>query len=238
MVKEGNCVLIIVMFACAGDTGAAGLPEMLLIDDASREILFLDLYRRVSALETRTQMSDAIDWTQQTQFDRLKLLAENQQQWLKDLEAVARPNGRCEKPATMKRAAFTAYLDHDIDSSGESQVIVFNQVFLNEGGYYDAASGIFTCPWDGVYDISFFLGQRGESGSTKYVRSRLYVNDKEIVMAVVDASHAGQDLQGGNRVILRLTKGDAVKVMVLGKGWHIEGDTHRTTTFTGVYLFD
>ena len=77
-----------------------------------------------------------------------------------------------------------------------------------------------------------------ESGSTKYARSRLYANDKEIVMAVVDASHAGQDLQGRNRVILRLTKGDAVKVMALGNGWHIEGDTHRTTIFTGVYLFD
>ena len=225
---------MLVVFAWAGDT--AGLPETLLIDDASREILFLDLYRRVSALETRTQMSDAIDWTQQTQFDRLKLLAENQQQWLKDLEAVVRPNGRCEKPAPVKRAVFTAYLDRDIDSSGESQVIVFNQVFLNEGGYYDATSGIFTCPWDGVYDISFFLGQRGESGST-YVWSRLYVNDKEIVMAVVDTYHDDQDLQGGNRVILRLRKGDAVKVVALGKGWHIEGNAHRTTTFTGVYLF-
>ena len=102
MFKEGTYVLImLVMFAWAGDT--AGLPETLLIDDASREILFLDLYRRVSALETRTQMSDAIDWTQQTQFDRLKLLAENQQQWLEDLEAVVRPNGRCAKPAPVKR---------------------------------------------------------------------------------------------------------------------------------------
>ena len=206
MVKEGHCVLImLVMFAWAGNTGAAGLPETLLIDDASREILFLDLYRRVSALETRTQMSDAVDWTQQTQFDRLKLLAENQQQWLKDLEAVMRPNGRCEKPAPVKRAAFTAYLDHDIDSSGKSQVIVFNQVFLNEDGYYDAATGVFTCPWDGVYDITFFIGQRGEGGF-KGVYSRLDVNDEEMVMAVVDAYHDTQDLQGGNRVILRLRK--------------------------------
>ena len=29
-----------------------------------------------------------------------------------------------------------------------------------------------------------------------------------------------------------------MKVMALGKGWHIEGNGHRTTTFTGVYLFD
>ena len=151
--------------------------------------------------------------------------------------AVVRPNGRCAKPAPVKRAVFTAYLDHDIDSSGESQVIVFNQVFLNEGGYYDAASEIFTCPWDGVYDISFFVGQRGEGGF-KEVWSRLYVNVEEITMAVVDAYHDTQDLQGGNRVILRLRKGDAVKVVALGKGWHIEGNVHRTTTFTGVYLFD
>ena len=37
------------------------LPELLMIDDSSREILFLDLYKRVSALEARTQMSDAVD---------------------------------------------------------------------------------------------------------------------------------------------------------------------------------
>ena len=110
-------------------------------------------------------------------------------------------------------------------------------MFLNEGGYYDATSGTFTCPWDGVYDISFFLGQRGESGY-KGVWSRLYVNDEEIVMAVVDAFHDQQELQCGNRVILRLRKGDAVKVVALGKGWHIEGNAHRTTIFTGVYLFD
>ena len=59
------------------------LPELLLIDDASREILFLDLYKRVSAIEARTHMSDAVDWTQQTQFDALKILQKTNKNGLK-----------------------------------------------------------------------------------------------------------------------------------------------------------
>lgn len=119
------------------------LPEVLVIDDASREILFLDLYKRVSALEARTQMSDAIDWTQQTQFDLLKSLAENQQKWLKAVEALNSPNERCENSESSKVAAFSAYLDHDIDSSGIDQIIVFNRPLFNEGRYYNVTTGLF-----------------------------------------------------------------------------------------------
>ena len=215
------------------------MPEILLMDDSSREILFLDVYKRLSALEARTQMSDAVDWTQQTQFDTLKTLAENQQKWLKDLEALVTPMGKCDKPVSSKKAAFSAYLDHDINTgNGTNQVIKFNQVILNEGGFYDPVTGIFTCPWDGVYDLSFFIGLRGtEKSPGAWVK--LYVNDKELVMAVVDAHHNYQDLQAGNRVITRLTTGDIVKVVTVDySGFHVEGTSHRSTTFSGMFLFD
>ena len=150
------------------------LPELLMIDDSSREILFLDLYKRVSALEARTQMSDAVDWTQQTQFDALKNLAENQQEWLKNLDKLLNSNGKCEasKPAK-KKAAFSVSLDHDIDTTTTDQVIVFSKVILNEGGYYDPGICVFTCPWDGVYDISFFVSTRTEDNSLAGIWARL-----------------------------------------------------------------
>ena len=215
------------------------LPELLLIDDASREILFLDLYKRVSALEAWTQMSDAVDWTQQTQFDALKNLAENQQEWLKNLDKLLNSNGKCEasKPAK-KKAAFSASLDHDIDTTTTDQVIVFNKVILNEGGYYDPCMGVFTCPWDGVYDISFFVGQRTEDKTSKGIWARLQVNDRTIAMGVVDVFNQWQDLQGGNRVFVRLEEGDKVMVIAQGSGSHIEGSSYDASTFSAVYLFD
>ena len=96
MIKEAFCVIFAACVLSRVETAEAKkLPNLLLIDDTSREILFLDLYKRLSALEARTQMSDAVDWTQQTQFDTLKTLAENQQKWLKDVEALLTLNDRC-----------------------------------------------------------------------------------------------------------------------------------------------
>ena len=214
------------------------LPELLLIDDSSREILFLDLYKRVSALEARTQMSDAVDWTQQTQFDALKNLAENQQEWLNNLDKLLNSNGRCEasKPAK-KKAAFSASLDHDINNVNSDEDIVFNRIILNEGNYYNPATGVFTCPWNGVYDISFFVGQRADDTNYKYAWANLKVNDRTIAMGVAEVYNHLQDVQGGNRVLVRLEEGDKV-VVVENKGSHIEGSAHRSSTFSAVYLFD
>ena len=216
------------------------LPELLLIDDASREILFLDLYKRVSALEARTQMSDAVDWTQQTQFDALKTLAENQQEWLENLDKLLNSNGKCEasKPAK-KKVAFSASLDQDIDTTKPHQVIIFNKVILNEGGHYNPGTGIFTCPWNGVYDISFFVSTRTEDTKEKGIWASLQVNGRTIAMGVVDVVKPWQDLLGGNRVLVRLEEGDRVVVITQGSnGVHIEGSSYAASTFSAVYVFD
>ena len=228
-------ILLGIVFS-TDEVPATKLPDVLVMDDASREILFLDLYKRVSALEARTQMSDAVDWTQQTQFDKLKSLAENQKTWLNELEMLLKSN-KCEALKPNKIAAFSAYLSHDIDAGIANYVITFNEVILNEGGYYDPTTGIFTCPWDGIYDISFFIGQRTEDKVSKGVWANLLVNNEKVAMAVVDAYGQYQDLQGGNRVIIRLEKGDKVKVVAVGRDNHIEGTTHTASTFSAVFLF-
>ena len=215
----------------------SNLPDLLKLDDASRQILFLDLFKRVTALESRSDLSDVIDLGQQNQFDLLKTLAESQQQWMNEIEALIRPNDTSVHPVAIKRAAFSAYLDHDIESTTNNEIIIFNKVLLNEGGYYSASSGFFTCPWSGVYDISFFLGQRGSPGNPG-AWLKLFVNDKDIVMAVADASNVAQDVQGGNRVLLRLEAGDIVKVVIVGPGLHVEGNDHHATTFSAVFLFE
>ena len=232
-------VILLGIVISKDEVPATKLPELLVMDDASREILFLDLYKRVSALEARTQMSDAVDWTQQTQFDKLKSLAENQQTWLNDLEMLLKSYDKCEALKPNKIAAFSAYLSHDIDASTGNYVIIFNEVILNglnEGGYYDPNTGIFTCPWDGIYNISFFIGQRTDDMNFRGAWANLLVNNEKIAMAVVDVYTQTQDLQGGNRVIIRLKEEDKVKVVV-GRNSHVVGTTHTASTFSAVFLF-
>ena len=55
---------------------------------------------------------------------------------------------------------------------------------------------------------------------------------------VVDVFNQWQDLQGGNRVFVRLEEGDKVMVIAQGSGSHIEGSSYVASTFSAVYLFD
>ena len=61
--------------------------------------------------------------------------------------------------STAPYVAFSAYLDHTLTNVGQHETIIFNQVVLNEAEAYDTNSGIFTCPQDGVYLFSFFIGK-------------------------------------------------------------------------------
>ena len=56
--------------------------------------------------------------------------------------------------------AFSAYLDHDGNSIGDKQPIVFNQILLNEGNDYNKYSGVFTARIPGVYSFTYFIGKR------------------------------------------------------------------------------
>ena len=58
-------------------------------------------------------------------------------------------------------------------------------------------------------------------------------------MGVADVFHEYQDLQGGNRVLVRLEEGDKVMVIAQrGSNVHIEGTSYVASTYSAVYLFD
>ncbi|KAL4218289.1 Complement C1q-like protein 3 [Mactra antiquata] len=133
--------------------------------------------------------------------------------------------------------AFTAYLAHDVDP-GRKQTIKFDKVITNDGNGYNNNTGIFTCPEDGVYLFSFFLGQRGAHDGSMQMSAELVVNNNVMVTGVVETQHVYQDLQGGNMAVVRLNLGDAVWVESVFDGHHVEGSqTLRLTTFSGVYLY-
>jgi len=112
--------------------------------------------------------------------------------------------------------------------------IIF-QIVTNYGGGYDIKTGIFTCPKDGVYFITFTIGQRDR----KRAQAHLVNNDVGFIDAVADATEADMNSQGGNSVVIPLKQGDRLHVRAdRDNGGHFEGENMlRTTTFSGFYLF-
>ncbi|KAL3831369.1 hypothetical protein ACJMK2_023122 [Sinanodonta woodiana] len=132
--------------------------------------------------------------------------------------------------------AFSTYLTDYVHHLGIDQVIKYNGVLTNEGNAYNSHTGIFTCPQDGLYLISFFVNSM--HGQPVWVR--LMVDDINVSDAVGYSAGDGQDDQGGNVAILRLRAGQLVWTST-----HFHSDStlastteFRHVTFSGVRLSD
>ncbi|KAH3748124.1 hypothetical protein DPMN_182561 [Dreissena polymorpha] len=53
--------------------------------------------------------------------------------------------------------AFSAYLTFDLSNAGPNHIVQFGGVLLNDGHAYNAYTGVFTVPIDGVYFITASL---------------------------------------------------------------------------------
>ncbi|XP_053408209.1 otolin-1-like [Mercenaria mercenaria] len=132
--------------------------------------------------------------------------------------------------------AFTAFLDHDGDY-GAGQTITFNKIITNDGNGYNTHTGVFTCPEEGMYLFTFFVGERGEMDGVTQIWADLVINSNNVIDAFAETRQFQEDAQGGNTVVIRLKLGDSVWVRSRFAGHHIEGDQTRTTSFTGLYLY-
>ncbi|XP_060589481.1 complement C1q-like protein 3 [Ruditapes philippinarum] len=134
------------------------------------------------------------------------------------------------------RIAFSAFLDHDADF-GAGQTIKFNQIITNEGNGYNIHTGVFTCPEAGMYMFTFFIGERGVGEGVTQMYADFKVNSQNVIGAVAETRHNGEDAQGGNSVVIRLKQGDVAWLSNRDDGYHIEGDVSRISSFTGLFLY-
>ena len=129
-----------------------------------------------------------------------------------------------------------SYIDHFVYHLGIDQSLIFNRVLFNDGGAYNNASGIFTCPVSGVYLFFFEVG----SGTQRQIVAKLVANNVNQVDAIADSEyHTSHEAQGSNMAILRL--GQGTHVWVENYRWAdkaVEGDTtDRFSTFSGILLY-
>ncbi|CAG2205983.1 C1QL [Mytilus edulis] len=130
------------------------------------------------------------------------------------------------QPAQRKTIAFSVTRKSDITLS-PFQTLVFDKVYSNEGGGYNAHTGLFTAPVNGMY--YFVVSFLAAGGSTHLL---LLKNNHEVARGY----GRGQDATGSIVSTVQLKRGDVVRVSeitgqgherILGDGW---------SSFTGFRL--
>ncbi|XP_035269361.1 EMILIN-2 [Anguilla anguilla] len=131
--------------------------------------------------------------------------------------------------------------------SGETGVIRFNKVLVNDGGHYDPHTGVFTAPADGRYLVSAVLtAQRGErvqavlSVSNRSVQRldswgyRQAPGEREPSPAPDSCSCGGS---ASLSLALSLKRGDRVGLVLTGGKLAVTESRDVLSTFSAVFLY-
>ncbi|XP_061177205.1 heavy metal-binding protein HIP-like [Saccostrea echinata] len=70
--------------------------------------------------------------------------------------------------------AFNALLTADQQRPAKNAVIIFKKVTLNSGNAYNAATGKFTAPGNGIYSFTWTIA----TNAGKYLSTEIVINDK------------------------------------------------------------
>ncbi|KAK2166601.1 hypothetical protein LSH36_37g03016 [Paralvinella palmiformis] len=107
-----------------------------------------------------------------------------------------------------QRSPFSATLTStlSVGLSQNSRTIIFDDVLLNEGDAYNATSGLFTSPIDGVYVFTLDIrSMRGTLASVKVMR-----NDRVVHSIRANGRNTGDEGAGSGTVAIFLSRGDDV----------------------------
>ncbi|BFZ13399.1 hypothetical protein BsWGS_16438 [Bradybaena similaris] len=125
--------------------------------------------------------------------------------------------------------SFTVRTSKNLPYLSESEVIKFDDVLINNGGAYDAHTGVFTSPVSGVYLFSASI----LSGFNSTIETTITLNGQHDVSRIYSGAFKNRGY-GSNTVILNLRKGDEVSVAVFfGNGNYVHG---KWSTFCGTLL--
>lgn len=107
----------------------------------------------------------------------------------------------------------SVFLARELENTSTSGIITFTTVILNEGGDYDASSGVFTCRIPGLYFFSATLGKTISISLIDNISCWLHVNSSSKVWLYVNPIEYGQDFgyfSASASAALRLQKSDTV----------------------------
>ena len=128
-----------------------------------------------------------------------------------------------------RNSAFFATLSTTVVFEDAHQLILFNTDKINEGGHYNATSGIYTAPVTGIYQ--FFAYIRAEP----YANFNFYI-DSTLTYANPIENSVSQTQAEGTSVLVRLQAGQTVHIGSANGPQTIVGSESGTRTYFGGHL--
>ncbi|XP_069127251.1 caprin-2-like [Argopecten irradians] len=163
--------------------------------------------RRVDALEQKLENVVTKTLRQSTVIESLRQQLKNVERSEEVLKNAVTVNRRAATPVVAFMSTRQANLTH----IALHQTIVFEDASVNVGNGYDNSTGIFTCPYNGLYEFATTIVSAGEQHNLNfemmmdttqiaYVHATLYEYDMGAQVAVVQCKQ-------GQRVLVRQAKG-------------------------------
>ncbi|XP_062619331.1 cerebellin-2-like [Saccostrea cucullata] len=98
---------------------------------------------------------------------------------------------------------------------GKNTIVVFGTITLNSGNAYDATTGIFTAPDDGIYSFTWTI----LTMSGKYFKTRIVLSDNSIGYNHVDGVSGSSNWESGtSSAFIKMKKNDKVWITTFGEG--------------------
>ena len=114
-----------------------------------------------------------------------------------DADGILRDTRSGELP---ENVAFSAYLDKELTHLHVGHIVRCNQIVINDGSGYNAASGVFTAPVPGVYFFTFAIDTNAGEMNVRLVQ------DGVNLFGAVSTPR----IMGGNYGVTRLGRGQSV----------------------------
>ncbi|XP_045178996.2 complement C1q-like protein 4 [Mercenaria mercenaria] len=130
--------------------------------------------------------------------------------------------------------AFSAGLTHD-QTVLHAETIIYDKVYTNVGGGYDATTGVFTCPTAGLYTFQFHtLAHQDKSSWLELYKNQEYI-------ASIYGHTVNDFASGGNSVVLQLTVGDTVYIKAVDNSYGTDTNLYGQpdevySTFSGYLI--
>ncbi|KAL7865295.1 hypothetical protein SRHO_G00105420 [Serrasalmus rhombeus] len=160
-----------------------------------------------------------------SEVKELKSLMQEQKTVLEELKK------QTERPNVAFSASLLGEGGQTIGGHSSEVTLAFRKVFINIGNAYNPSTGMFTAPVEGVYYFGFSAFANGRNSMGVHLRK----NGQQIV-ASYDYNSTHKDVNGANRAILQLEKGDQVYITLWG-GLQIFDSYNSVSTFSGFQLF-
>ncbi|KAF4086594.1 hypothetical protein AMELA_G00085290 [Ameiurus melas] len=135
-----------------------------------------------------------------------------------------------DKPNVAFSASLFGHGGETVGGYATEEILKFQKVFTNIGNAYSPITGVFTAPVKGVYYFGFSAFANGKSSMGVHLRK----NGNQVV-ATYDYNSNHKDVNGANRAVLILEKGDEVYIGLWSQ-LHIFDSHNSVSTFSGFLI--